>query len=147
MLVADLMTPAPYTLRDDKRLLVAREIMDWGQFRHVPIVDAGGGLVGLVSRTDVLAASLSSERNDVARAERAQHLATVEVRDVMRTDVPVIDPRATAAAAATVMWREKVNCLPVVDGGRLVGLLTSHDLLRIVAGGELLTAASSARGR
>jgi CBS domain-containing protein len=61
-------------------------------------------------------------------------LATLVVKEVMTTEVITIAPEATIRAAAAVMLARKIGCLPVVDQGRLVGILTETDLVKLAAG-------------
>lgn len=132
MLVRDYMTEKVFTLRIDKKLFIAQEIMGWAHVRHVPVVDPEGRLVGIVSHRDLLNASISSISTRVTNLERDQHLWTISVEKVMRKDVRTISPDATVQEAARIMRREKVGCLPVVAQDELVGILTDYDLLRIV---------------
>jgi CBS domain-containing protein len=58
----------------------------------------------------------------------------VEIKRVMSTPPIVIDPDALVEDAALVMAERKIGCLPVVEGGRLIGMLTETDVLRYFAG-------------
>lgn len=133
MLVRDYMTKKVFTLRVDKKLVVAEEIMKWAHVRHVPVVDARGRLVGIISHRDLLRASISSVATRLAAAEKRQHLASVPVREVMQAHVYTISPDAPVQQAAKFMAERKIGCLPVVAEGKLVGIITASDLLRIVA--------------
>jgi CBS domain-containing protein len=119
------------TLGPDRNVLMAKEIMDWGNIRHVPVVDRAGAVVGLVSQRDVLHASLSSVEA-IPEAARNISLCSLEVRKVMHSPVRTIAADAPVQEAARIMRRKKVGCLPVVDGGKLVGIVSEHDLLRLV---------------
>lgn len=131
LLVREWMSRPAMTLHPERNVLMAKEIMDWGNVRHVPVVDRSGAVVGLVSQRDVLHASLSSVES-IPEAARNISLGTIEVRKVMRSPVRTIAPDATVQEAARIMRRRKVGCLPVVDQGKLVGILSEHDLLRLV---------------
>ena len=131
MLVRDYMTKKVFTLRIDKKLFIAQEIMEWAHCRHVPVVDREGRVVGIVSHRDLLKASVSSAAH-VVNLERDQHLSTLPVESVMRTNVRTISPDATVQEAAKVMRDEKIGCLPVVAEDKLVGIITDYDFLRIV---------------
>ena len=133
MLVRDYMTKDVFTLRVDKKLVIADELMKWAHVRHVPVVDQDGRLVGIVSHRDLLRASISSIETRVAAAEKRQHLASVTVREVMQAQVQTISPDAPVQEAAKLMRERKIGCLPVVTDGRLIGIITESDLLRIVA--------------
>ena len=133
MLVRDYMTKDVFTLRVDKKLVIADELMKWAHVRHVPVVDQDGRLVGIVSHRDLLRASISSIETRVAAAEKRQHLSSVTVREVMQAQVQTISPDAPVQEAAKLMRERKIGCLPVVTDGRLIGIITESDLLRIVA--------------
>lgn len=133
MLVRDYMTKDVFTLRVDKKLVIADELMKWAHVRHVPVVDQDGRLVGIVSHRDLLRASISSIETRVAAAEKRQHLSSVTVREVMQAQVQTISPDAPVQEAAKLMRERKIGCLPVVADGRLIGIITESDLLRIVA--------------
>ena len=131
MLVRDCMTRQVFTVRSDKKLIAVREIMNWAHVRHVPVVDARGTLVGIISHRDLLYAAISSAAA-VSEVERTQHLWTVPIEKIMRTDVQTIGPDDSVRQAATLMRRSKIGCLPVVAGGKMVGIVSEHDLLGIV---------------
>jgi CBS domain-containing protein len=131
MLVRDYMTKNVFTVRFDKKLIAVREIMNWGHLRHVPVVNASGEVVGIISHRDLLHAALSSVAA-AAEVERAHFLSTVPIVQVMKTSVQTISPEETAQQAALLMRRSKIGCLPVMDGGKLVGIISEFDLLGIV---------------
>jgi CBS domain-containing protein len=122
------MTRKVFTLRIDKQLIVAREIMQWAHVRHVPVVSTSGQVVGMVSHRDLLAASIASV-SGAAEPQRSQHLWTVSIQTVMRAPVTTIVSTATIHEAAALMRIQKIGCLPVVDNTKLVGIITDYDLL------------------
>jgi len=128
--VAGLMTTPPITIRPEDRLATAWRIMRARRIRHLPVVDGGGRLVGLVSHRDLLAASSSSI---IASSEddRVQLLTWARVGDVMETHLSVAHPDENAAEAGERLIRHKIGCLPVVEGdAQLVGVVTEEDFLR-----------------
>lgn len=134
MLVRDYMTEKVFTIRADKKLLAAKQIMEWAHVRHVPVVDLEGHVVGLVSHRDLLNASLSSITPGVVDAERSQHLGTISIEKIMHKGARKISPNAPIQEAAKIMRSEKIGCLIVVAQDKLVGIITEYDLLRIVEG-------------
>lgn len=131
MLVRNCMARKVFTIRFDKKLIAVREIMNWGHVRHVPVVNATGEVVGIISHRDLLHAALSS----VAAApeiERAQFLSSVPIVQVMKSGVHTIGPGETVQQAAALMRRSKIGCLPVMEHGKLVGIISEFDLLGIV---------------
>jgi len=131
-LVLDHMTRKVFTLRIDKKLIVAEDIMDWAHVRHVPVINATGEVVGMVSHRDLLAASISSVSRRQGALERKQHLWTIEIESVMRSPVITIDPGATVQEAARILRSRKIGCLPVIEDKKLVGIITDYDILGFV---------------
>ncbi|HYL21993.1 MAG TPA: CBS domain-containing protein [Gemmatimonadales bacterium] len=122
------MTSRVFVLHLDKKLIAVQEIMRWAQIRHIPVVDRAGALVGVISHRDLLHAAVSAVAN-VSTPERNRHLATIPISSVMRTDVQTIAPDAPIQEAARRMRERKIGCLPVVEGGKLVGIISEYDLL------------------
>ncbi len=131
MLVRDYMSIQVFTIRNDKMLVAAREIMNWAHVRHVPVVDPSGTVVGIISHRDLLHAAISSATG-VSEVERTRHLWKVPIEPIMRTEVQTIGPDDSVHKAAMLMRRSKIGCLPVVADGKMVGIITEHDLLGIV---------------
>ncbi len=132
MIVRDLMSAPVFTIRDDKRLRAVEEIMNWAHIRHVPVVDAHGTLVGIISHRDLLGAAVSTLAVKVSVADRAQQLSLGDVRSLMRKPAATIGPAEPVQQAARLMRHHKIGCLPVLEHDKLVGILTESDLLGIV---------------
>jgi CBS domain-containing protein len=107
------------------------DIMNLGNVRHLPVVKAGE-LVGIVTQRDLLRASLSSILH-VGLDQKKAFLNSIKIREVMARDVITIAPEATIQETAEIMADRKIGCLPVVDGGKLVGMITETDLLEYIA--------------
>jgi len=130
--VRDLMQEKIVTIGASDRLSTVEDIMTLGRVRHMPVVQ-GGRLVGVVSERDLLRASLSN-LTGFDSEERRAFLNGVEIVRVMSSPPVVIDADASVKEAALAMAERRIGCLPVMDGGILVGLLTEGDLLRYFAG-------------
>ena len=115
------------TVSADDSLDTVDDIMNLGHVRHLPVVKAGE-LVGVVTHRDLLRASLSSISN-VGLDEKKAFLNSIRIKEVMNRRLVTIGPDATVQEAAEIMADEKIGCLPVVDDGRLVGMITETDLL------------------
>ena len=117
------------TVRSDERMDFVEDVMALGRVRHMPVVD-DGKLVGVVSQRDLLAASLSRVLAFDPQ-ERRTFLRSVDVKEVMAPRPITVSPATSLGAAAALMLRHKIGCLPVVGpGGEAVGLVTETDLLR-----------------
>jgi len=129
MVAADLMTADPLTVTEGTSLQAAVESMRVARVRHLPVV-RGDRLVGLVSQRDVLAASLSCLA-DVDATEREALLAGIPVGDVMVRDVVTVGPKDDLEDAVNLLLVHKFDCLPVLDGDELVGILTATDFMQL----------------
>ena len=115
------------TLAPSASLADARELMQEHRIHHLPIVEADGKLVGLLTLTDVLRASDSSLRDDGDRI-RARDIG---VADVMVTDVATVSREASLRQAALFLEKYRIGCLPVVDGDTLIGIITDSDFVAV----------------
>jgi CBS domain-containing protein len=115
------MRTAVATVNEGDALSLVLQMMRWRNFRHVPVM-RGETIVGIVSERDVLRAA----RDSPLRLEGC-------AADVMSHPVRSIRPDTDLQEAASILAREKIGCLPVVSDGRLVGLLTTSDLLATMA--------------
>jgi CBS domain-containing membrane protein len=127
--VKDVMTPVVETLAVGDTLAAARQQLERGHIRHLPVVDGDNRLVGLLTHRNILAAWLSHGRPE---RERPGELAReVPVEMVMEKDVLTVDAQTTAGRAAELLQRYKFGCLPVVDEHhRLIGIVTEADFVR-----------------
>lgn len=128
MLVREFMNPSPVSISPDTPLLEAEWRMQEGGFRHLPIVDAYDRLVGIVSDRDLREAA-PSDATTLSRQELTYLLSRLTVEDVMKTPVLTARPGEPAETAAIRMREHKVSALPVVDDERLVGIVTTTDML------------------
>ena len=141
MYVRDLMRPEVATLYADDTLDLADGIMRLGRIRHLPVV-SGDRVVGVVSQRDLFRAAVSSLLQLGGEAER-KWLAGIPVKAVMTPNVFTVAPSEPLHVAVRTMIDKRIGCLPVVEDGKLVGLLSESDCLVHLA--ELLKAPVRAR--
>jgi len=140
MKVSEVMTRDPVTIDPDAPLGTARAVMVERGFRHLPVADDAGRLVGMITDRDLrdaaFAPAIVEYLSPAARRRLrglGETLESLRVRDVMTWDVVTIEPEAPVARAAALMFEGRFSSLPVVDHGRLVGIVTDHDVLRALA--------------
>lgn len=127
--VGDRMTCHVFSVAPDDPTLAAIRLMRDKQVRHVPVV-RNGDLVGIISDRDVLR---GGRRVDGMQAISVQELHGEDhskVDGIMSTTVETLAPNATLAEAAKKFVGKKIGALPVLDEGKLVGIITETDLLR-----------------
>lgn len=122
MLVRDRMSAPAVTIRLDTDYKAALGAMESNSLHHLPVLDADGKLVGMAAERDLLIAAMRYLQSNV------------EVGDVMHRGIVTAGPGMSLASAATLMARERIGGLPVVDdAGALVGIITETDILRAFA--------------
>jgi CBS domain-containing protein len=133
--VADVMTPAPLTVRADTGLKEAARVMVDHRVSALPVVDDRGDLIGIISEADFVRrlAGRSDRALSVILERKLDEGAGATVEEAMTRRPVVIDPHATVAEAARLMTKHKVKRLPVVEGGRLIGIVSRADLLGVYA--------------
>jgi CBS domain-containing membrane protein len=130
--VRDLMTSAVKTLERNDQLSLADDLMHASRIRHLPVLDEDGKLCGIVSQRDLFRGALASALGYGEVAQR-KILSTLVVKEVMTSDVVTATPAMPIAEAARIMLDRKIGCLPVLEGGRLVGIVTESDFVALVA--------------
>lgn len=141
MKVKDVMSRDPISIDPEAPVGTALDVMRTKRVRHLPVVDEAGALVGIVTDRDLRHAALAPALGEFlpARAHRrarllGEALENLRVRDVMTWAVVTTGPEVALLSAALVMLESRVGSLPVVDSGRLVGLLTEQDVLKALMG-------------
>jgi CBS domain-containing protein len=115
------------TVQPSASLAEARSLMQDNHIHHLPVVEDTATLVGLVTLTDVLRAqdSVLREQGDRIKA------ADIQIADVMVTNVATVSRVASLRQAALFIEKHSIGCLPVVDDGRLVGIITDSDFVAV----------------
>ena len=117
------MTTDLFTAQPDDILEFVADILDWRKIRHLPIEDKRGKLTGLISSRILLNHYKNAEKNGEQRA--------VTVAEIMISDPITISPYQSIIEAIELMEKNKIGCLPVVKKGKLVGIVTEVDFLRL----------------
>jgi CBS domain-containing protein len=132
MRVCELMTAKPITVDPETPMLEARQRMVEKRIRHLVVVE-NARVVGIVTDRDIRL-NLPSPATSLSVWEINYLLAQLTVGGVMSASVIVVDPDRPVAEAARIMMDHKIGALPVVDEGRLVGIITESDFVRAMAG-------------
>ena len=131
MTVGKVMSARPVVVEPKAPLREVCRLMAEHRIRHVPVISADG-LVGVISDRDVREALPSPIGPDGA-AEYAAAMDHIAVWKVMAEQVITVTPRTPLAQAAHLLADRKIGCLPVIEAGRLVGIVTETDVLRAFA--------------
>jgi CBS domain-containing protein len=117
-----------FTVRQDDLIELVSELMDWRRIRYMPVEDSKGRLCGLITSRLLL--------RHFTQLNRFNGQQATEVKDIMVKKPITITPTNTILEAMNIMRENKIGCLPVVQNGELVGIITEMDFLRIT--GRLL---------
>jgi CBS domain-containing protein len=126
--VVSMMQTQVITATPAMSLAEVQRLMRGSHIRHVPVV-AGKRLVGIITDRDLRTAS-PSPATTLTHGEIAYQMETTPLKTCMTTDVVWISPESTMRDAARVLVQRTIGCLPVVDHGTLVGVVTDIDCLR-----------------
>ncbi len=115
MQIANWMTRDPVCITRQDTLAKTKELMDAGRFRRLPVID-NDKLVGIITERDL--------------RQHWDYLDSTKVDAAMTPDPVTITPRVTAEDVARLLLQHKIGGLPVVENGKLVGIVSTSDLLR-----------------
>jgi acetoin utilization protein AcuB len=124
--VRDVMTADPLTMPPEESLMEALQTMRLRRIRRIPIV-LDGKLVGLLTEGDLKRAEPSTLSD--TQEHFTQVMEGTPISRIMIGNLVTTTPDAPLLEAARVLWANKYGALPVLEGGRLVGILTDNDLL------------------
>jgi CBS domain-containing protein len=137
MRVAHIMSRDVVTIRESATCQDAVATMFRNRVRHLPVLDADGCLVGIVTDRDIRHHLFAPEIfREIGSVTVERLLASVKVGQVMSRPVVTVRPDDALEAATRMMLEDKVGSLPVVDRRRVVGIITETDLLRRIIGAD-----------
>ena len=128
MQVREIMSTDIEVVDRNDNLRTVEERMATKQLRHLPVLEQGE-IVGMVTQRDLFKAAMSSTMGYGEKAQKA-YLQSVRVKEIMVYPVVTVAPDTSVAAAAAMIINKGIGCLPVIEGTKLVGMVTKTDLLR-----------------
>ena len=126
MPIAAIMTTNLITLHPEDSLNIVERTFESKPFHHIPIVDTNNEICGMISKTDLL--RLSAIRNEFSETQFRQ----IKVKEFMTPNVIVADPECTLTQVAAIFNENRFHAVPVVSGEKVVGIVTTHDVLSAV---------------
>jgi CBS domain-containing protein len=123
--VEQIMTTDLFTVHKDDVIDLVTNLMDWKHLRHIPVEDDDRNLVGLVTYRDLI------RHLKRIGGQTAAEVDAASVSSIMKCDLVTVGSNTSTVDAFETMIQESVSCLPVVDGGRLVGIVTDYDFMKI----------------
>ena len=133
MYVKDHMTKDPVTVMAGTTVSKALDLMNTGKFHRIPVIDAEGKLIGLITE-GLISDSSRATTTSLSIYELNYLLSRTRVSDIMVTDVVTIAPNVFLEEAAQIMADHRVGVLPVVDEERhVLGILTDKDVFEALS--------------
>ena len=133
MRVEELMTSKVFTVEPHDMIDRVFFLIHYEKVRHLPVIEKGK-VIGIVSDRDLyktLGPKSNSNSIEVASNETELHVIPKRVQNIMRRGVLTISPDSYASEAAAMMVENKIGALPVVKDDKLVGILSSTDILKV----------------
>src|ERR1700680_1809169 len=109
------MTRTPFTVLPHEKLAKAKQLMDSGHFRRLPVME-NGKMIGILTERDL--------------RTHSGYLASTQVDAAMTSDPMCVTPRTSVEDAARLMLEHKIGGLPVTEDGELIGIISTSDILR-----------------
>jgi CBS domain-containing protein len=141
--VQEIMTEKLISLEPEEYIARAIEVMQTEEFRHIPIIDEQGKLIGLVSDRDILRnLPFAGKRAPSPPKKFREHLFAADswttnflmpLENIMVRDVLNISPSCKIREAAEILHKQKISCLPVInEDKKLQGIVTITDLMQVL---------------
>lgn len=124
------MTTKLVTVSPEAKAREIKKLFEQHDFHHLPVVDRGENLVGIISKEDFFKLSYILSLRTSGPTWSEQEYKTLRAKDFMTSYPLSLDPDDTIGLAADIFLANKFHALPIVEDGQLVGLVTTHDLLR-----------------
>jgi CBS domain-containing protein len=124
--VEEIMSTDLFTVQKDDLIELVAEIMDWRKIRYMPVENAKGELVGLITSRILL-------RHYARRHQPTEQPMPISVKEIMIEKPVTVKPENTILEVMHLMRSQGIGCLPVVKGKELIGVITEMDLLRVTS--------------
>ena len=123
MIAQDIMTRKVYTIRSDASAQEAAQLLDQHRISGLPVVDEGSDIIGIVTEADI-----------ISKVDKEG----LRVSDIMSTEVTSVNEETPVSEIALLLTERKIKRVPVVQDGKLVGIVSRADIVHAVAQGNLI---------
>ena len=131
MIIERRMTKNPVTINPEASVVEASELMKKEKVHRLPVLDRDKNLIGVISEKDIRFAT-PSPASSLSIHEMAYLLSKLTVRKLMTKNPVTINRTTTVEEAARLMVDQDLSCLPVVEDGKLVGIVSKSDMFKIL---------------
>ncbi len=127
--VRDIMTTELITVAPDTGLSTIQDLFEQYLFHHLPVVDKGGLLMGIISREDFYRLAYRMSLRTTGKTWSEKEYKSLRAQDIMTKNPLVLDPDDSIGLAADIFLANRFHALPIVEDNQLAGMVTTHDLL------------------
>lgn len=120
--VEQFMTTDLFTVHPEDVVDLAATLMNWKEIQHIPVEDDDGNLIGVITHRDFV---------ELFAGERNKNDQEIIVREIMQTEVITVSAETPTLEALKIMREKDIGCLPVVEKGKLIGMITVQDFLSV----------------
>ncbi len=128
--ISQIMSEQIFKVTPETSLRKIKEIFDMHSFHHLPVVDKNSKIVGIIGKEDVLQAINQINQTTSGKTWTSIRMSEVTAGDIMTPQPIVLDPDDHIGLAADLFLSNKFHAAPVVEDERVVGIITTHDLLQ-----------------
>ncbi len=128
--IREIMTTELVTVSPNTKLSEIKKIFDDNNFHHLPVVDKGEELIGIISKEDFFKLSYVLSMTTSGHTYSEKEYENLKAKDIMTKYPLSLDPDDTTGLAADIFLANKFHALPIIEDGKLIGLITTHDLLK-----------------
>lgn len=128
--ISTIMTRELITVTETASLAHIKKIFERRHFHHLPVVKEGQKLVGIISKDDFSRTAYMLSMNTGGREFSKLEYTHISAKAIMTTYPVFLEPEDTIDLAADIFLANKFHALPILDDGQLVGIVTTHDLIR-----------------
>ena len=128
--IKEIMTSKLVTVSPETNAKAIQTIFRDNDFHHIPVVDKGEALIGIISKEDFFKVSYLLSYNTTGKTWSEKEYKTLKAQDFMTKYPLTLDPEDTIGLAADIFLANKFHSLPIVEDGKLAGMITAHDLLQ-----------------
>ncbi len=128
--IKEIMTTDLVTVYPETKVSKIKLMFDAHDFHHIPVVEKGGLLTGIISKEDFFKLSYVLSLNTSGHTYSKMEYDNLSAKDIMTKYPLSLDPDDTTGLAADIFLANKFHALPIIEDNKLVGMVTTHDLLK-----------------
>ncbi len=127
--IREIMTTDLITVGPEQNVQAIQDLFRENDFHHLPVLDPGERLIGIISKEDVFKLSYVLSLQTTGKTYSEKEYRSLKAADIMTRYPVTLDPDDTVGLAADIFLANKFHALPIVEDEQLMGLVTTHDLL------------------